>query len=89
VSVKVRDNAQLITRAINDFPSNYQVGYFKCRAIGRRYLAEATPADDLVTELANSVRCTLKDWGAGKRKAPELQSDGEVPWRVYLFLNSR
>lgn len=78
MTVKVLDNAQLITDAINGFPRGYQEGYFKCRAIGRRYLSEATPADDLVTELASSVRCTLKDWGAGKRKAPELQSDGEV-----------
>jgi len=76
--VKLCDSAHLITDAINTFPSSYHAGYFKCRVIGRRYLAEATPGDDLVTELATSVRCTLKDWGAGERKAPELRSDGEI-----------
>lgn len=78
MSVKVVDNAQLITDAINKFPRDYQVGYFKCRAIGRRYLADATPADHLLTDLATSLRCTLKDWGAGKQKAPTLRSEGEV-----------
>lgn len=75
MSVKVLDNARLITDAINAFPRGYQVGYFKCRTIGKRYLSEATPADDLVTDLATSLRCTLKDWGAGERGAPALRTD--------------
>jgi hypothetical protein len=77
VSVKVRDDPKLISGAINAFPRDYQVGYSKCRAIGRRYLAEAAPADDLVAELAASVQCTLREWRAGRRKAAELQSDAE------------
>jgi hypothetical protein len=77
VPIKLCDSAQLITEAINTFPRSYQAGYFGCRAIGRRYLTEATPTDDLTTELGDRVRSTLKDWGAGERKAPELRSVGE------------
>jgi hypothetical protein len=77
VPVKVLANAQLITDAINAFPHGYQEDYFKCRAIGRRYLSEATPTDDVVTNLATSLRCSLKKWGAGKRGAPTLRTDRE------------
>jgi hypothetical protein len=77
VRVRVRPDARQITDAINSFSHTYHDEFSEVRAIGRKYLAEATPTDSVVADLARALRDVLGSWGAGKRKAPRLQSAGE------------
>lgn len=71
--VRIAGEASDLTDALNGFSSAYHADFFEVRTIGRQYLAEATPSDKVVGELARSLRCALGSWGAGKREAPELR----------------
>lgn len=76
--VRVTGQAREIAKAIDNFPAAYHAGFSDVRAIGRRYVAAAAPADDVVAELAQALRGVLGRWGAGKREAPELRGAEEV-----------
>ena len=72
--IRVTGDTRQITEAINGFPANYQTDFSEVRAIGRQYLTGAQPTDKVVSDLAMALRCVLRYWGAGKRKAPEVQT---------------
>ena len=76
---KLVGNPRQIVDAINAFPAGYHAGFAKVRSAGRRYIAERTPTESIVLELAKHLREILKDWGAGGRKASQLrEEDGFV-----------
>jgi hypothetical protein len=75
--VQIRGDARQITGAINAFSHAYHADFSEVRAIGRQYLAEATPKDSIVVDLARTLRCVLACWGAGQREAPELRGAAE------------
>jgi hypothetical protein len=77
VTVRIIGDAGQITDAINRFSSAYHADFSEVRAIGRQYLDEAVPTDSIVADLAQALRKVLSRWGAGERKAPQLQDERE------------
>ena len=60
-----------IVKAINKFNSGYHNDYRLVRMLAKEYLAE--PIRENVASLAVALRTVLEGWGAGKRKAPNVQ----------------
>jgi len=62
-----------IVDAINKFSWKYHSQFFRVRALAQSYLAGPIGTSH-VTALAKELREVLVSWGAGGRKAPDVQS---------------
>ena len=73
MSVHVIGSHAEIVDAINKFSWKYHSQFFKVRDLGQSYLANPVSTSH-VTPLAKELRDVLVSWGAGGRKAPDVQS---------------
>jgi hypothetical protein len=73
MSVHIVGSHADIVDSINKFSGKYHSQFFKVRAIGQSYLASPVSTGH-VTPLTKELRDVLVSWGAGGRKAPDVQS---------------
>jgi hypothetical protein len=65
-------NHEQIVAAINGFNVGYHNDYLEVRGLSTIYLGDPTKAN--VARLASALSQVLSRWGAGKRKAPAIQT---------------
>jgi len=78
VGLRLAGTVMQIADAIKDFPRDYADDYFNVRPIGQRYVAEQHPTETVALELATALQRVLRNWGAGRRGAPQLRKEQEI-----------
>lgn len=74
--LNVHGKSSHLQNAINNFDHGYHTDYFWVRNLFKDYLINRTTPN--VQNVSQALSCVLNRWGAGRRKAPRVQTLGNI-----------
>lgn len=73
IAIQLVGGIRDVTAALDAFPVDYHYDFFAVRKSSKPYLASTDGKSDSTATLSRQLRKALLNWGAGKRKAPDVQ----------------